>query len=224
MSKKQNKKSVIKEFKEFISRGNVVDMAVGVIIGSAFTAIVNSLVKDIFTPLIGIIIGGINFASLSIKIPDTTLEDGTVIIQGAELTYGNFIQSIITFLLTALCVFIFVKAINAIRNGSLFKKIKDVTEGEQEPAPAPEPPKPSNEEVLLTEIRDLLKSQNMAAQKPKSFFNRNRNFNKGNNKDNNKVNNKDGNTDNKGSKENKENRDKEKQVDAGSETNINKTE
>ncbi len=219
MSKKQNKKSVVKEFKEFISRGNVVDMAVGVIIGSAFTAIVNSLVKDIFTPLIGIIIGGINFASLSIKIPDTTLEDGTVIIQGAELTYGNFIQSIITFLLTALCVFIFVKAINAIRNGSLFKKIKDVTDGE--PAPAPEPPKPSNEEVLLTEIRDLLKNQNEMTQKPKNFFNRNRNFDK-NNKDNNR-NNKDGNKDSK-DRNKDDNKDTIKHVGGTSETDTNKTE
>ena len=154
MADKEKKKGVIAEFKEFISKGNVVDMAVGVIIGSAFTAIVNSLVADIFTPLIGIIIGGIDFASLSIKIPDTEI-DGKVIAQGAELTYGNFIQSIITFLLTAVCVFIFVKVINAIRNNALLKK----KEEEEKPAPEPEPPKPSNEEMLLTEIRDLLKSQ-----------------------------------------------------------------
>ena len=115
MAEEKKKKTLAQEFKEFISKGNVVDMAVGVIVGSAFTAIVNSLVTDIFTPLIGIIIGGINFASLSVKIPDTKLEDGTVIMQGAELTYGNFIQSVITFLLTALCVFILVKFINALR-------------------------------------------------------------------------------------------------------------
>ncbi|MCH5348426.1 MAG: large-conductance mechanosensitive channel protein MscL [Oscillospiraceae bacterium] len=146
---------MIAEFKEFISKGNVVDMAVGVIIGSAFTAIVNSLVADIFTPIIGIIIGGIDFASLSFKIPDTEI-DGKVITQGAELTYGNFIQSIITFLLTAVCVFIFVKVINAIRNNALLKKKE---EEKAAPEPEPEPPKPSNEELLLTEIRDLLKSQ-----------------------------------------------------------------
>ena len=122
MAEEKKKKTLAQEFKEFISKGNVVDMAVGVIVGSAFTAIVNSLVTDIFTPLIGIIIGGINFASLSVKIPDTKLEDGTVIMQGAELTYGNFIQSVITFLLTALCVFILVKFINALRNGTLIGK------------------------------------------------------------------------------------------------------
>ena len=160
--KKDKKKGVLAEFKEFISKGNVVDMAVGVIIGSAFTAIVNSLVADIFTPIIGIIIGGIDFASLSFKIPDTEV-DGKVITQGAELTYGNFIQSIITFLLTAICVFIFVKVINTIRNGNLLKK-KAAAEAEKaaeeakpaEPAPEPEPTK---EEALLMEIRDLLKSQ-----------------------------------------------------------------
>lgn len=155
MADKEKKKGIIAEFKEFISKGNVVDMAVGVIIGSAFTAIVNSLVADIFTPIIGIIIGGIDFASLSFKIPDTEI-DGKVITQGAELTYGNFIQSIITFLLTAVCVFIFVKVINAVRNNALLKKKE---EEKAAPEPEPEPPKPSNEELLLTEIRDLLKSQ-----------------------------------------------------------------
>lgn len=149
---KADKKSIITEFKEFISRGNVLDMAVGVIVGGAFTAIVNSLVADIFTPLIGIVIGGIDFASLSLKIPDTVI-DGKVVAQGAELTYGNFIQSIITFLLTALCVFLLVKAINSFRR----KK--------EEPAPDLEPkapPAPTAEE-LLTEIRDLLLAQSRAA-------------------------------------------------------------
>ena len=164
----EKKKGIIAEFKEFISKGNVVDMAVGVIIGSAFTAIVNSLVADIFTPLIGIIIGGIDFASLSFKIPDTEI-DGKVITQGAELTYGNFIQSIITFLLTAICVFAFVKVINAVRNGNLIKKKAAEKAAEEEAAkkaaeeakpeePAPEL-EPTKEEALLMEIRDLLKSQ-----------------------------------------------------------------
>lgn len=160
----EKKKGIIAEFKEFISKGNVVDMAVGVIIGSAFTAIVNSLVADIFTPLIGIVIGGIDFASLSLKIPDTTLEDGTVITQGAELTYGNFIQSIITFLLTAICVFAFVKVINAVRSGNFIKKkaaeekAAEAAEAEKPAEPAPEP-EPTKEELLLAEIRDLLKNQ-----------------------------------------------------------------
>lgn len=153
--KNEKKKGVIAEFKEFISKGNVVDMAVGVIIGSAFTAIVNSLVADVFTPLIGIIIGGIDFASLSVKIPDTVV-DGKVIAQGAELTYGNFIQSIITFLLTAVCVFIFVKVINALRSGAEAKKKKEAEAAAA--AEKKEPPKPTQEE-LLAEIRDLLAKQ-----------------------------------------------------------------
>ena len=172
MADKKDKKGVIAEFKEFISKGNVVDMAVGVIIGSAFTAIVNSLVADIFTPIIGIIIGGIDFASLSFKIPDTEI-DGKVITQGAELTYGNFIQSIITFLLTAVCVFIFVKVINAVRNGgAIFKKKKaeeaaaaeaaKAEEEKPEAAEAATPPKPTQEE-LLAEIRDLLAKQYSSA-------------------------------------------------------------
>lgn len=163
MADKEKKKGIIAEFKEFISKGNVVDMAVGVIIGSAFTAIVNSLVADIFTPLIGIIIGGIDFASLSFKIPDTEI-DGKVIAQGAELTYGNFIQSIITFLLTAVCVFIFVKVINAVRNNALLKKKAEEeaekAEAEKAAEEKPAEPEPSKEEILLTEIRDLLKVQN----------------------------------------------------------------
>lgn len=162
--KNEKKKGFIGEFKEFISKGNVVDMAVGVIIGSAFTSIVNSLVADIFTPLIGIIIGGIDFASLSFKIPDTVV-DGKVITQGAELTYGNFIQSIITFLLTAVCVFIFVKFINAVRSGELIKKKKEEAEAaaeaakEAEAAKAAEAAAKPTQEELLAEIRDLLKKQ-----------------------------------------------------------------
>lgn len=173
--KKEKKKGVIAEFKEFISKGNVVDMAVGVIIGSAFTAIVNSLVADIFTPIIGIIIGGIDFASLSFKIPDTEI-DGKVITQGAELTYGNFIQSIITFLLTAVCVFIFVKVINALRSGALLKKKKEeeaekaaAEEAAKAEAEKPaEPPKPTQEELLI-EIRDLLAKQYSQPDIPESM-------------------------------------------------------
>ncbi len=129
-----DKKSIIAEFKEFISKGNVLDMAVGLIVGSAFTAIVTSLVNDIFTPLIGILIGGIGFAEMTITV-------GT-----ANLAIGLFIQAVINFLLTAVCVFTVVKIINKFRRKKAAK-------------PA-EPPKPSKEELLLTEIRDLLKEQN----------------------------------------------------------------
>ncbi len=122
---------MLKEFKEFISRGNVMDMAVGVIIATAFGAIITSLVNDIIMPLIGIIIGGIDFSGLS------------VVIGSATITYGMFIQNIINFLLIALCVFLLVKAFNKVA-----KKKK-----EEEPAP---PAKPEDVQ-LLEEIRDLLK-------------------------------------------------------------------
>lgn len=126
-------KKFFSEFKEFISKGNVMTMAVGIIIGSAFTAIVNSLVGDIITPLLGLILGQINFAGISVTVGD------------ASIMFGNFIQAIITFLLTALCLFIIVKAFNKMGK----KK-------EEEPKKDPEP---SAEEKLLTEIRDLLKDQ-----------------------------------------------------------------
>ncbi len=122
------------EFKKFISRGNVIDMAVGVIVGGAFTAIVNSLVNDILMPLIGMVLAGINFKDLSVTIPWGNKP---------VLLFGSFIQAVITFLLTAFCVFILVKIIN-----SLHKK--------KEEAP-PAPPAPAEDIVLLTEIRDLLK-------------------------------------------------------------------
>ena len=127
-------KNFIKEFKAFISRGNVMDMAVGIIIGGAFTAIVQSLVGNIVTPLIGIIIGGIDFGGLNI------------VVGGAVLEIGLFINAVITFLLTALVLFSIIKTFNA------FKK--------KEEAPAPEePPAPPADIQLLTEIRDLLKEK-----------------------------------------------------------------
>ena len=131
---------MIKEFKEFISRGNVVDMAVGVIMGSAFGKIVTSLVNDIIMPLVGVLIGGIYFTSLSFKI------------QKAEVKYGSFIQNIVDFLIVAICIFIFVKIINKLNTiDVLHKKKKEETKKEEV--------KKSNEEVLLEEIRDLLKKQ-----------------------------------------------------------------
>ena len=95
-------KNIIKEFKEFIARGNVVDLAVGVIIGSAFGKIVTSLVNDIIMPFIGVILGGIDFTNLTLKFKDATIY------------YGNFIQNIIDFLIVAFCIFIFVKVVNAL--------------------------------------------------------------------------------------------------------------
>ena len=125
------------EFKAFVMRGNVVDMAVGVIIGAAFGKIVTSLVNDIFMPIIGMILGNVNFSSLEIKLGEP--------VEGAEqaaIRYGAFIQEIVNFLIIALCIFMVIKVINKMQK----KK-------EEAPAPAPEPTK---EEVLLTEIRDAL--------------------------------------------------------------------
>ena len=125
-------KGFMKEFKEFITKGDVMSMAVGIIIGGAFTAIVGSLVADIITPILGIVLGGLDFSSLSVTVGS------------AVLTYGNFIQAIITFLLTALVIFWLMKAFNKMKK--------------EEPAPEPEPePEPSEEVKLLTEIRDALK-------------------------------------------------------------------
>ncbi len=123
--------STFKEFKEFISKGNIFDMAVGVIIGGAFGKIVTSLVNDIIMPLVGIIIGGHDFTGLVAKVGD------------AEIAYGTFIQNIVDFLIVALCIFIVVKAM------SRFKKKEEA---------APEAPaEPSEEVLLLREIRDSLK-------------------------------------------------------------------
>lgn len=146
------KKGFFGEFKQFITKGNVMDMAVGVIIGGAFTAIVNSLVKDILTPIIGIFLGGVNFSGLKVVIRPAQGD-----IPEAAITYGNFIQAIINFLLIALVVFIMVKQVNKAREAA--KKAKEAEEAAAKPVTPPAPPAPSKEELLLAEIRDLLKKQ-----------------------------------------------------------------
>lgn len=133
---KEKTTGFIGEFKQFIARGNVMDMAVGVIIGGAFSAITTSLINDIIMPLLGILTGSISFAALSFTVGS------------AVVTYGNFIQAILNFLVMALVVFCLVKFMNS------FRRKKE--EAPPEPAPQPEP---SAEEKLLTEIRDLLKKQ-----------------------------------------------------------------
>ena len=130
----------IKEFKEFAMKGNVMDMAVGVIIGGAFGKIITSLVDDVLMPLIGTVTGGVDFTNLTIKVGD------------ASVNYGTFIQNIIDFLIVALAIFFMIKGIT--RLTELAKKKEE--EKAAEPAPAPEP---SKEEVLLAEIRDLLKEK-----------------------------------------------------------------
>jgi len=141
--KKKRVNGFIKEFKTFISRGNVLDLAVGVVVGSAFTKIVTSLVNDIITPLIGIIIGGQNFSSLSIKIGESTI------------AYGAFIQNIIDFLIIAFCIFVFIKFMNKV----FIKKAKEEKKVE--------PPKKSDEVLILEEIRDLLKKEKKSTKNSK---------------------------------------------------------
>lgn len=133
----------ISEFKEFAMRGNVLDMAVGVIIGGAFGKIVSSLVEDVIMPPIGYIIGGVNFTDLKVVLP--ALIEGQ---ESATINYGNFIQTLIDFIIVAFCIFMLIKGVN--------KLSKKKEEEPAAPAPAPEP---SAEEKLLTEIRDLLKNK-----------------------------------------------------------------
>jgi large conductance mechanosensitive channel len=124
---------MFKEFKEFAFRGNVIDLAVGVVIGAAFNAIVTSLVADVFMPVIGIITKGQDFSSLSYKVGNATL------------AYGKFLQAIFIFLLTAIALFLFIKGINRLR---------------RQPPPVPVvPPPPPADIILLTEIRDLLRAK-----------------------------------------------------------------
>ena len=137
MSKK-GKKGFWAEFKEFISRGNVMDMAVGVVVGSAFTKIVNSLVNDIITPALGFLIGKMDFTGFQL-----------VLNENAVIAYGQFIQAVLNFLIISLVIFLMIKMINKLHR----KK-------EEEPAPEPEPAKEPEKDpqlVLLEEIRDLLK-------------------------------------------------------------------
>lgn len=138
---------ILDEFKAFAMRGNVIDMAVGVIIGGAFGKIVSSVVADVIMPPIGLLVGGVNFTDLKWEMKEAVLNDaGEVVAPAVTMNYGNFLQVTFDFLIVAIAVFAFVKLIN-----SLNKKKK-------EEAPAA-PPAPSNEEVLLTEIRDLLKNK-----------------------------------------------------------------
>ena len=131
--------SFLKEFKTFAMRGNVVDMAVGIIIGGAFGKIVSSLVSDIIMPPIGLLIGGVKFESLKIVLKHAHTD-------AVSINYGNFINTALDFLIIAFSIFLFVKLINSMKR-------------KEETKPTP-PPAPSKEEQLLTEIRDLLKGKN----------------------------------------------------------------
>ena len=138
----------LNEFKEFAMRGNVLDMAVGVIIGGAFGKIVSSVVDDVIMPPIGWLIGGVNFADLKLTLP--TVQVAGEEFKTATINYGNFLQTCFDFLIVAFCIFMLIKAVN-----KLAKKKKE----EPKEPEAPKAPEPSAEEKLLMEIRDLLKSQ-----------------------------------------------------------------
>ena len=146
-------KKIIAEFKDFINRGNVVDMAIGVIIAGAFGKITTSLVNDVFMPLISWIFGARDMTALNLVVrPELVNEAGEVIQAGITIGFGTFVATIIDFLLVAMVVFMVVKAMNAAK--AKLEKPAEVVEE----APAAEPV-PSAEEVLLTEIRDLLKNK-----------------------------------------------------------------
>jgi large conductance mechanosensitive channel len=144
--------SFLQDFKAFAMKGNVVDMAVGVIIGGAFGKIVTSLVNDVVMPLIGMAVGGVDFKELNYVLQEQTLDPETgEIIPEVLLNYGNFLQVTFDFLIIALSIFMVIRMM-----GKLSRK------KEEAPAPAPAPapePKPTKEELLLTEIRDLLKDK-----------------------------------------------------------------
>ena len=137
----------LNEFKEFAMRGNVLDMAVGVIIGGAFGKIVSSVVNDVIMPPIGWLIGGVNFADLKLTLP--TVQVAGEEFKTATINYGSFLQTCFDFLIVAFCIFMLIKAVN-----KLAKKKEEPKESE-----APKATEPSAEEKLLMEIRDLLKSQ-----------------------------------------------------------------
>ena len=131
---------MMKEFKAFAMRGNVIDMAVGIVIGGAFGKIVSSFVADVIMPPIGILLGNVNFSELAVVLKEATLDAAAV-----TINYGKFIQTVVDFVIIAFAIFMVVKGMNSMKK-------------KEEAAPA-EPPPPPKEEVLLTEIRDLLKQK-----------------------------------------------------------------
>ncbi len=143
------KSSFLQEFKAFAMKGNVVDMAVGVIIGGAFGKIVSSVVADVIMPPLGLLIGGVNFTDLKWVMKPAEVVDGKEI-AAVTLNYGNFLQATFDFLIIAFSIFMFIK---------LITKLTEKKKAETPAAPPPAPPAPSKEEVLLTEIRDILKEK-----------------------------------------------------------------
>lgn len=139
-------KEILQEFKQFAMRGNVVDMAVGIIIGGAFGKIVSSLVSDVIMPSVGLLVGGVNFTDLKITLKDAVMNGEEVVSPAVAINYGNFLQVTFDFIIIAFAVFMLVKGVNALSK----KK-------EEKPAAPATPPAPPADIQLLTEIRDLLK-------------------------------------------------------------------
>ena len=166
--KKLKKPSWLEDFKEFAVKGNAMALAVGTIIGGAFSTITKSLTNDIIMPIVNIFLGGTDFTELKVQLPRITpvyeevLNETTGLMEKAEvpnyLTYGNMLSAIINFLILALVVFFLVRGLN--RLSEIGKKKEEEVAAEPEaPAEPPAPPAPSNEEMLLAEIRDLLKNK-----------------------------------------------------------------
>jgi large conductance mechanosensitive channel len=139
-------KKLLQEFKTFAMRGNVIDMAVGIILGGAFGKIVSSLVGDMIMPLVGLLVGGVNFTDLKITLKSAVTDAAGQVAPAVTVNYGTFLQTIMDFTLIAFCIFMMLKGIN---------RLKHLREKEQ--ADTTPPPPPSEEVTLLTEIRDLLK-------------------------------------------------------------------
>ena len=149
-------KKFFEEFKAFAMRGNVIDLAVGVVIGGAFGKITTSIVNDIIMPIIGVLTGGINFTEWKIVLKEAVLNaEGAVETAEVAITYGNTIAIILDFIIIAFAVFCMVKGINSMHAKAEAMKKKE----EEAPAAPPAPPEPTKEELLLTEIRDLLKEK-----------------------------------------------------------------
>ena len=148
MSVTEKGKGFIAEFKQFIARGNVVDMAVGVIIGGAFGKISTSLVNDIIMPAISMLIGGIDFTNWKLVLKQAVIENGEELSAAVTLNFGTFLSTILDFLIIAFAVFCIIKILNSFHR-----------KREEPAAPPPAPPEPSKEELLLTQIRDLLKEK-----------------------------------------------------------------
>ena len=136
---------ILQEFKDFAVKGNVIDMAVGIIIGGAFGKIVSSFVADVIMPPLGLLIGGVNFTSLAITLKNAGIDANGVATEAVTLNYGNFLQVTFDFLIIAFAIFFFIRMLNKLKRA--------------EPAPVADP-EPTKEEILLTEIRDILKNRN----------------------------------------------------------------